>query len=82
MADEDEDVVLTLTHDEALVLFEWLHRNETRAALETIVVDQAELIAVESLSALLEPELVELFAADYLELVDAARTRLRGAGDA
>jgi hypothetical protein len=82
VADNDEvDVTLALTHDEALVLFEWLHREGVRDRLETLVAHPAELIAIDSFAALLEPELAEPFAENYVELVQAARERLVADGD-
>jgi hypothetical protein len=77
VADRDDAVVVTLTSDEALVLFEWLHRTSDEDALHAVTIDAAEIIALDALCALLERELVEPFDPNYLELVDAARQRLR-----
>jgi hypothetical protein len=49
MADADE-VVVRLSADEALVLFDWLHRGEQLRALAPIE-HQAEQVALWSLSA-------------------------------
>jgi hypothetical protein len=75
-----EDVFIRLSRDEALVLYEWLHRSEDEDRLSQPVHD-AEQVALWSLSALLERELVEPFQANYVELVAGARDRLGGTGD-
>ncbi len=72
---DSDPVTLTLTHDEALVLFEFLARNE--AADRFPIADQAEERALWNLLALLEKRLVEMFLPNYIELVEQARTRLR-----
>lgn len=75
----NDDVVLSLTSDEALVLFDWLHRgedNDTVAAVE----HHGEQVALWHLSCLLERILVEPFASDYKDLVSAARERLAASG--
>jgi len=68
-------VTLTLTNDEALVLFEFLHRNDD--ADKFPLVDQAEERALWNVQGLLEKQLVELFLPNYLELVQQVRDRLR-----
>jgi hypothetical protein len=75
--DSEKDVTLRLTADEALVLFDWLHRCEDEDAVVQPEHD-GERTALFNLSALLERELVEPFRRDYRELVDQARTRLAG----
>lgn len=69
------DVTITLTSDEALVLFELLHRWED-AKRVSMPEHQGELVALWNLSALLERELREPFDGEYGDLVDAARVRL------
>jgi hypothetical protein len=81
LADRDDAVVVRLTRDEALVLFEWLSRATNEDALHAATIDAAEVIALNALCALLERELVELFDPNYLELVAAARERIRGTAD-
>ena len=80
-ADErDGGVTVSFTKDEALVLFEWLHRREDLGldSLEALgCVDQAEQRVIWDLSAVLESTLAEPLRSDYLELVEAARARLR-----
>ncbi len=77
MSGAQGDVTICLTSDEALILFDWLHRCED----EGLVVQPAhegERTALVNLSALLERELVEPFQRNYGELVDQARVRLAG----
>jgi hypothetical protein len=66
-------VTLSLTHDEALVLFEWLHSNEGKHPFS----DQSEQRVLSDLEASLERQVVALFSPDYSRLVDGARDRLR-----
>jgi hypothetical protein len=68
-------VSLVLSNDEALVLFEFLSRNEDADSLP--VIDQAEEKALWRLHGQLEKCLVEIFLPTYRELVDQARSRLR-----
>lgn len=75
---EEREVVLRLSGDEALVLFEWLNRtNKATNDFGDLVEDQAEQRALWNLTCLLERELVEPFSPEYLELVEQARERLR-----
>jgi hypothetical protein len=75
---EQDDVRISLTQDEALVLFEWLSRiDEQTNDFRDLVEDQAEQRALWNLSCLLERELVQPFSANYAELVEQARSRLR-----
>jgi hypothetical protein len=76
-----DEVVLRLSHDEALVLFDWLTRTDERTkAFGDLVEDQAEKRALWNLTALLERVLIEPFSAQYRELVDRARDSLRDGG--
>jgi Holliday junction resolvase len=70
----EETVVLRLSKDEALVLYEFVSRFGARERVE--VKDRAEERALWNLEALLEKELVEPFAPDYAELVERAKARL------
>lgn len=75
MAD-DNVVAISLSRDEALVLFEWLARTgsaENPANFE----DQAEQRVLWDIGAMLESVLSEPFREDYAELLVAARTRVR-----
>jgi len=76
------DVSVTLSSDEALVLFEVLHRWEDMGLYERADLVPGERTALWALSGLLESLLVEPFRADYGALVDQARQRLRERGGA
>jgi hypothetical protein len=72
-----DDVTLTLTHDEALVLFEWLHSNEAKHVFS----DQAEQRVLWDLEASLERQVAALLSPEYARLLDEARSRLRDPQD-
>ncbi|TWU44725.1 hypothetical protein Poly51_59940 [Rubripirellula tenax] len=72
------DVTITLTDDEALVLFEFLARFTDTDLLGTE--DQAEQRALWNLHCLLERQIVASFAPNYRELLVAARDALRDDG--
>jgi hypothetical protein len=76
--DDDADMTLPLTQDEALVLFEWLANFNKR---EHEFDDQAEQRVLWDLEAMLESELVEPFSPNYRDLVAAARKRVRDSTD-
>jgi hypothetical protein len=67
-------VGLTLTNDEALVLFEFLARFHYDKQLT--IEDPAEERVLGCLQGQLESHLVELFLPNYVELVQEARSRL------
>ena len=71
----------TLTSDEALVLFELLHRWEDLGEIDTVLMP-GEQTALWALSCRLESILVEPFDGNYRELVDHARQRLAARGGA
>ena len=73
-----DNVGLTLTFDEALVLFEYLRRcdDEDRYAF----VDQAEQRALWNLACLLE-RVLPVFSEDYVKQVQNARDALRDPED-
>jgi hypothetical protein len=75
------EVRVTLTSDEALVLFELLHRWEDSGEIDTVLM-QGEQAALWALSGRLESILVEPFEGNYRELVDQARQRLAERSDA
>ena len=77
MSEPADGVVLRLASDEALVLFEWLHRMEDEEGYASVIEDDAEELALWRLSGLLESELVEPFRPDYRQLVAEARDRVR-----
>ena len=66
---------IELSHQEALILFEFLARFKEQDALS--IEDQAEQQALWNLAALLEKELVEPFSANYMQLLEQAREHLR-----
>ncbi len=75
--DEGEDPVhLQLSRDEALVLFEWIHRVEEAGRFRQVVHDSAEVVALWRLSGVLEKALPEPFDPNYRDLVRAASERL------
>ena len=68
-------VVIELSQDEALVLFEWLSRfNESEAPSFE---DQAEQRVLWDLEAMLESMLAEPFDPRYADILSAARARVR-----
>lgn len=75
MTDDGGEVTISLTTDEALVLFDLLHRWEDDEQV-TPPQNEAEQIALWNVSALLARVLVEPFSPDYTRLVSEARTRL------
>ncbi len=76
MASEDRpNFQLTITSDEALVLFEFLQRFSDTDKL--FIEDQAEERALWNLCCVLEKLLAEPFDQAYLDLLREARERLR-----
>jgi len=65
---------IELNDDEALVLFDWLQREDKRDALPTE--HQAEKTVLWSILCQLEKVLVQPFRNDYDKLVAAARDRV------
>ena len=70
----EEAVVLRLSKDEALVLYEFVSRFGAEKRVE--VKDRAEEQALWNLECLLEKELAEPFAPDYAEILERAKARL------
>ena len=71
------DVTISLSRDQALVLFEWLARE---GKAETIpVAHPSEQRVLWELQAVLEKALPEPFASNYDEILAAARARLTDA---
>lgn len=68
-------VALGLSREEALVLFEWLHRFNQSEGHE--FADQAEQRVLWDIEAMLESELVEPLDPKYEELLAAARAKVR-----
>lgn len=75
MADSAEDVTIQLTGDEALVLFDLLHRWEDDEQVSAPR-HGAEQVALWNLSAGLERVLVDPFSPNYGQLLSEARARL------
>jgi hypothetical protein len=75
------EVAVTLTSDEALVLFELLHRWEDSGEIDTVLMP-GEQTALWALSGRLESILVEPFEGNYRERVTYARQRLAERGGA
>ncbi|WP_459558490.1 hypothetical protein [Lacunimicrobium album] len=68
------DVQISLTNDEALILFEWLSQfDATRLATDADQVAKAVLSKIEGQ---IESTLVEILLPDYADRLAAARTRL------
>src|SRR5437868_998407 len=73
----ETSVAISLTSDEALVLFDLLHRWEDQDRVSAPQA-KAEKIALSNLSALLERQLVAPFDSRYNMLVAQAAARLAG----
>ncbi|WP_242338713.1 MULTISPECIES: hypothetical protein [Anaeromyxobacter] len=74
----ESGVMLSLTHDQALVLFEWLSREDGRSGLPTE--HQAEQKVLWEVEAQLERALAEPLQPVYAAAVSAARERLISEG--
>ena len=74
---DTSEIQISLTADEALVLFEFLSRFEQ--SNELTIVDQAEERALSNLLGPLQKRLVSPFQEDYVEQLRQARNRLRDA---
>ncbi len=72
-------ILIELSEDEVLVLFEWLHRINDDPLVE--FEDQAEQRAAWDLEAALESANPALFGGDYVQRLLAARQRLRDPAD-
>lgn len=70
---DENQVVLTLSHAEALVLFEWLARHDERLAFD----DPAEEQVIWHIEAVLERSLPDLFSPDYQTALAEARETVR-----
>lgn len=71
----EDNVTISLSSDEALVLFDLLHRWEDEERVDAPL-HEAEQIALWNLSVLLERQLSEPFQPGYTNLVSEARDRL------
>ena len=75
------DVTVKLTSDEALVLFDLLHRWESAGEIGRVLMP-GEQTALWALTCRLESIVVEPFEDNYRELADHARQRLAEPGGA
>lgn len=69
----DENIIITLTTEEALVFFEWLAALN---AQDSIAVETAENRVLWDMEAQLETKLPMLFGPDYAGQLEAARRRV------
>ena len=70
---------LTISEDEAVVLFEFFERFDEKE--ELYFVHAAEYVALQRLSAQIDKTTSAMFSANYGEILDAARARLAGGFD-
>ena len=68
---------IELSHDELLVLHEFLHRLENTKGIENLFEDLAEQEVLWHIQAQLEKKLVEPFRADYPTVMEAACRAVR-----
>lgn len=68
---------IELTKDEALVLFDFLSRNNEADAFKPLISDQAEERILWDLESLLEEGLEEIFQSNYDEVLKEAREMVR-----
>lgn len=71
-------VMLSLTHDKALVLFEWLSREDANSRIP--IEHQAEQMVLWDIEGQLERALVDPLQADYAMKIAAARERVVSEG--
>jgi hypothetical protein len=76
----EKSVTVTLSGDEALVLFDWLARTSDAGAPAPFV-DQAEERVLWNVEATLERSLVAILRPDYESLLNEARTAVRDDSD-
>ena len=78
---ESRPVAIYLTHDEALVMSDFLSRNSGPDSDTLNIEDQAELRVLWDIEAILESWLVAPLAPDYAERLAAARAAVRDSAD-
>lgn len=71
----DEEVKISLTKNEAIVLFNFVSRFSDTQKL--VIEDQAEERALWNLTCMFEKELAEPFAENYSEILEQAKNNLR-----
>ncbi|MGN9807298.1 hypothetical protein [Micromonospora sp. L32] len=74
----EDRFAIELSHDQALVLSDWLDRVIGTEGFDRLVDDPAVWSALYSISGPLETSLPELFMPDYKARLEAARERLQG----
>jgi hypothetical protein len=72
-----KDISITLSNNEALVLFEFLSRSFD-ANSKFDIIDKAEEKVLSKILGNLESRLLEPFAKNYLDLLEKARSEIRG----
>ncbi|MER5601448.1 hypothetical protein [Streptomyces sp. NPDC002265] len=73
---ENPEIIIRLTQDEALVLSDWLEQVQM-TNLSRLVGDAAVWAPLHRIAGTLDKSLPGIFAADYAERLEAARSRLR-----
>lgn len=76
MTEQPRTVSIELDYAEALVLSHLLARLQNSNGFSALVEDGAEKIALDSLAAVLEPTIDEVFATHYAEALRSAKQRL------
>jgi hypothetical protein len=72
----DESVTISLTPDQAFVVSDWLYEVMMRSdRLSAIVTDRAVWSTLYMISGTLDKALPEIFAPDYVDRLNAARSR-------
>jgi hypothetical protein len=76
----DDDVIVRLSHDQALVLSQWLYEmmfeGDGRGRLDPLIEDRTVWSSLWKIAGTLDATLPDIFAADYAERLDAARSGL------
>lgn len=76
---KSKKIKIELSKEEALVLYDWLSTfNDGNN--QTLLNDQSEERVLFDLESLLETHLVEPLKSNYTELVEEARSKIRGQG--
>jgi hypothetical protein len=73
----EENIQIFLSKKEALVLFEFLSRFKDSDSSELDIHDSSEEVVLWKILGILETNLAEPFARNYLEILEAARASLR-----
>lgn len=76
MSEEEKPILLKLSQDEALVLYEWLKVREERAAYTEAEMRNPDVLVLWELECQLDLLLAEPVRPDYAALLKAARKRV------